>query len=76
MVDPARVGDGGTTMFLAGDFAGARATVRELLGALGWRDIIEFEELSAARGMEMWLPLWVRLMSGLGTADFNLRIVR
>ena len=76
MVDPNRVGDGGTTMFLAGDDAGARALVAELLRALGWRDIIEFEQLSAGRGMEMWLPLWVRLMGQLGTADFNLRIVR
>ena len=76
MVDPARVGDGETTMFLAGDDAGARATVGELLRSLGWRDVVEFEELSAARGMEMWLPLWVRLMMRLGTPDFNLRIVR
>jgi 8-hydroxy-5-deazaflavin:NADPH oxidoreductase len=37
---------------------------------------VEFEELSAARGLEMYLPLWVRLMGRLGTADFNLRLVR
>lgn len=76
MVDPSQVGDGDTTMFLAGDDASARSTVRELLGALGWRDVVEFEELSAARAMEMWLPLWIRLVGRLGTADFNLKIVR
>lgn len=76
MVDPTRVGDGGTTMFVAGDDAGARGVVVLLLQALGWRDVIEFEELSAARGMEMWLPLWIRLMGRLGTADFNIRVVR
>ena len=76
MVDPARVGDAATTMFLAGDDADARARVRELLGALGWQDIVEFEDLSAARGMEMWLPLWLRLMARLGTADFNLKVIR
>ena len=76
MVDPSRVGDGSTTMFLAGDDASARSAVRELLGELGWQDVVEFEELSAARGMEMWLPFWVRLMGRLGTADFNLKIVR
>jgi predicted dinucleotide-binding enzyme len=75
MVDPARVGEGDTTMFVAGDDAAARATVVALLGALGWRDIVEFAELSAARGMEMWLPLWVRLMGRLGTADFNIKVV-
>lgn len=76
MVDPSRIGDGSTTMFLAGDDASARAAVRELLGQLGWQDVVEFEELSAARAMEMWLPFWVRLVSRLGTADFNLKIVR
>ncbi|HEY0776286.1 MAG TPA: NAD(P)-binding domain-containing protein [Nocardioidaceae bacterium] len=76
MVDPTRVGDGGTTMFVAGDDAGARGVVVSLLQAFGWRDLIEFEELSAARGMEMWLPLWIRLMGRLGTADFNIRVVR
>lgn len=76
MVDPTRVGDGGTTMFVAGDDAGARGAVVPLLQAFGWRDVIEFEELSAARGMEMWLPLWIRLMGRLGTADFNIRVVR
>lgn len=76
MVDPGRVGEGDTTMFLASDHAPARELVRGLLGDLGWRDIVEFEELSAARGMEMWLPLWVRLMGRFGTAEFNLRLVR
>ena len=76
MVDPARVGEGDTTMFLASDHASARALVRGLLEDLGWRDVVEFEELSAARGMEMWLPLWVRLMGRLGTTDFNLKLIR
>jgi hypothetical protein len=39
-------------------------------------DIVEFPTLDAARALEMWLPLWVRLMGVLGTADFNLRLVR
>jgi hypothetical protein len=65
-----------STMFLAGNDPLARETVRELLRELGWVDIIEFPTLDAARGLEMWLPLWVRLMSTLGTADFNLRLVR
>ena len=76
MVDPGRVGDGTTTMFVAGDDPDARAVVVGLLAELGWRDVVEFEELSAARGMEMWLPLWLRLMGRLGTADFNISVVR
>ena len=75
MVEPARVG-GETTMFVAGAEPKARALVVSLLHELGWHDVLEFEDLSAARGMEMWLPLWLRLMGRLGTADFNLKIVR
>jgi 8-hydroxy-5-deazaflavin:NADPH oxidoreductase len=76
MVDPGRVGDGDTTVFVASDDAQARAVAVALLEQLGWRDVVEFEELAAARGLEMYLPLWVRLMGRLGTADFNIRLVR
>jgi predicted dinucleotide-binding enzyme len=76
MVNPAGLGDGDTTMFLAGDEADARDVVRGLLYDLGWSDIVEFEALEAARGLEMWLPLWVRLMQNFGTPQFNLKLVR
>jgi predicted dinucleotide-binding enzyme len=65
-----------STMFLAGNDPLARETVRELLADLGWVDVIEFPTLDGARGLEMWLPLWVRLMGALGTAEFNVRLVR
>ena len=65
-----------STMFVAGADPLARETVRELLRELGWVDVVEFPSLEAARGLEMWLPLWVRLMGVLGTADFNIRLVR
>lgn len=75
MVDPGRLSEP-TTIFLASDDPGGRARVRGLLAELGWKDIVEFPSLDAARGLEMWLPLWVRLMGALGTADFNLKLVR
>jgi 8-hydroxy-5-deazaflavin:NADPH oxidoreductase len=75
MIDPGSLAET-TTMFLAGDDPLARETVRELLTELGWVDIIEFPTLDAARALEMWLPMWVRLMGALGTADFNVRLVR
>jgi len=65
-----------SSMFLAGDDPLARETVRELLRALGWTDIVEFPTIEGARGLEMWLPLWVRLMDALDTAEFNVRLVR
>lgn len=76
MVAPRSLAGGDHTIFLAGDDAEARALVRELLEGLGWSDVVEFEALEAARGLEMWLPLWVRLMQHLGHANFNLKLVR
>ncbi len=76
MVDPGRLADPDTTMFAASDDAAARTLVVGLLRELGWRDVVEFDELSDARGLEMWVALWVRLMGRLGTADFNLKLVR
>ena len=76
MVDPAGIGDGDTTIFAAGDDAEARDQVVGLLEDLGWRDIVQLEGIDNARGLEMWMGLWVRLMSAFGTADFNLRLVR
>jgi 8-hydroxy-5-deazaflavin:NADPH oxidoreductase len=76
MVTPRQLADGDHTMFIAGDDAAARALVREVLQELGWVDIVEFPALEAARGLEMYLPLWVRLMQQLGTPQFNLKLVR
>lgn len=66
----------GTTMFVAGNDEAARGTVTGLLRSFGWDDVIEFPSLAGARGMEMWLPMWIQLVGVLGTADFNLKIVR
>jgi predicted dinucleotide-binding enzyme len=76
MVAPASLADGDHTIFLAGDDAEARTVVNGLLTGLGWTDIVEFEALDAARGLEMYLPLWLRLMGALGHAGFNIKVVR
>lgn len=65
-----------TTVFVAGDDAEAKAVVTGLLGQFGHTDVIDLGDISMARGTEMYLPLWVRLMGRLGTASFNIRIVR
>ena len=47
-----------------------------LLADLGWEQVVDLGDLGAARGMEMYLPLWLRLMGALGTAQFNIAVVR
>ncbi|MGO9792821.1 MAG: NADPH-dependent F420 reductase [Solirubrobacteraceae bacterium] len=76
MVDPASLAGGDHSIFMSGDDAGAKATVTDLLQSFGWHDIIDLGELSAARGTEMLLPIWLRLMGALGTRNFNIKIVR
>ena len=75
MVDPGSL-PGSSTVFVAGDDADAKAVVVGLLESFGHDDVIDLGGLDAARGTEMWLPLWLRLMQSLGTAQFNLKIVR
>jgi predicted dinucleotide-binding enzyme len=75
MTDPGRL-PGAHNIFICGDDEGAKATVSELLQSFGWpRDsIVDLGDITAARGTEMYLPLWLRLMGSLGTADFNIQI--
>lgn len=76
MVDASRV-PGESTMFVAGNDADAKAQVAGILREwFGWQDVVDLGDISGARGLEAWLPLWVRLWGALGTPDFNLRIVR
>jgi len=77
MTDPARLAGGEHTMFLCGNDADARRSVANYLNEwFGWSDIIDLGDITNARGMEMVLPLWIRLMGVLGTPMFNFRIVR
>jgi hypothetical protein len=76
MVDPASVGGGDHTLFMSGNDAEAKATVRALLQSIGWHDVIDLGDISTARGTEMLLPIWLRLMGALGTPMFNFKIAR
>ena len=77
MVNPTRLDDT-SEVFLAGDDAAAKDTVRELLRGFGWLDtnIVDVGGIRASRGLEMYLPLWLSLMGSLGTADFNIKLVK
>ena len=65
-----------STIFVAGNDEEARQIAAGLLGDLGWTDILDLGDLTAARGLEMYLPLWIRLMGRLGHPMFNIKVVR
>ena len=77
MVDPSVV-PGEHDVFVCGNDEGAKNEVRELLGSFGWpaERINDLGDITAARGTEMYLPLWLRLVGVTGSANFNIRIVR
>lgn len=64
--------------FVCGNNAAAKAAVVGLLAGCGWHadQIIDLGDLTAARVTERYLMLWLRLMGSLGSARFNIRLVR
>jgi 8-hydroxy-5-deazaflavin:NADPH oxidoreductase len=76
MVDPRQLTEP-MAMFVSGNDQEAKDWVHhELLERwFGWEQVLDLGDITAARGQEMWMPLWLRLMGPTGTAAFNLRIV-
>ena len=75
MVHPEALG-ASSTVFVSGDDDAAKATVTELLTSFGHDDVIDLGGIETARGPEMYLPIWLRLMGALGHAQFNVKVVR
>ncbi len=76
MVDPKALQGGDHTLFMAGDDQAAKAQVAGLLKAFGWTDILDLGNIAQARGMEMYLALWVRLYGSLQNGFINVKVVR
>ncbi|MGZ5416939.1 MAG: NADPH-dependent F420 reductase [Nocardioides sp.] len=76
MVHPKQLADADHTVFVSGNDESAKATVTELLTSFGHTDVIDLGDITTARGTEMVLPVWLRLMNALGTPKFQLKVVR
>jgi predicted dinucleotide-binding enzyme len=76
MVDPHQLADGNFSTFVCGDDPDAKALVNGLLLALGHRDVIDLGDITAARGMEAMMLIWLRLWPVVGGPMFTYRIVR
>ena len=77
MVNPRLIAEDHNT-FLAGNDAEAKSVVQAILQSFGWRpqEIVDLGDITQARGLEMFLPLWVRLYGALGTGKFNVKLVK
>ena len=75
MVDPAQLGQE-STIFVAGNDESARRSATDLARELGWTDVLDLGDLTAARGLEMYIPLWLRIYGAVGQPLFNIKVVR
>jgi predicted dinucleotide-binding enzyme len=76
MVDPKQLAGGDHTVFVSGNDGDAKAEVTRLLQSLGWSDIVDLGDITTARGSEMYLPLWLRIMGATQNPMFNIKVVR
>jgi predicted dinucleotide-binding enzyme len=75
MVNPSLV-KGDSDIFISGNDTKAKTTVIGILRSFGWKNPIDLGDITTARGTEMLLPLWLRLMGLYGGPHFNFKIVR
>jgi 8-hydroxy-5-deazaflavin:NADPH oxidoreductase len=77
MVDPSLV-PGEHELFISGNDGEAKAQVVELLESFGWPEgrILDLGDITAARGQEAYVALWVQLMGVVGGATFNIHVAR
>ena len=75
MVNPRGLSED-STIFVAGNDPDARQTAAALAADLGWADVFDLGDLTGARALEMFIPLWVRMYVHLGRPNFNIKVVR
>jgi 8-hydroxy-5-deazaflavin:NADPH oxidoreductase len=77
MVNPAMIGNGDHNAFVSGNDADAKQKVKEILTSFGWMasNILDLGDITTARGVEMWLPIWLRIYGATNNGAFNIKIV-
>jgi 8-hydroxy-5-deazaflavin:NADPH oxidoreductase len=75
MVNPGLV-PGEHDIFVCGNDSEAKAKVVEILRSFGWKSPMDLGNITAARGLEMVVPIWVRLFGTFQSPNFNFKIVR
>jgi predicted dinucleotide-binding enzyme len=76
MVDPSSV-PGEHTVFVCGADDGAKQEVRRMLESFGWPEgsMLDLGGIDGARGMEMYLPLWLKMFGAAGTPVLNVAVL-
>jgi predicted dinucleotide-binding enzyme len=76
MINPGMLADGNHHVFICGNDQDAKGQVKQLLHEFGWKEesILDLGDITASRGMEMVLPLWLKIMTKFGNGAFNFKI--
>lgn len=77
MVDPGIV-PGDHNLFIAGNDEAAKFHVRHVAEAFGWKheNVIDLGDITASRGLEMYVILWLRMAQASGGWQINVRLVK
>jgi 8-hydroxy-5-deazaflavin:NADPH oxidoreductase len=77
MVDPSLV-PGEHDVFVCGDDDAAKREVSELLESFGWPvdRILDLGGIRSARGLELYVALWLSIVGAVGGSRFNIAVVR
>jgi len=77
MVNPQLINGGDHNVFICSDDSEAKEDVKGILLLFGWseKNILDLGGLVAARGTEMYLPLWLSVFGATKNGAFNLKFV-
>ncbi len=75
MVNPTLI-HGDHDVFVSGNDADAKAQVINILKKwFGWHSVVDLGDITTSRGVEMLIPLWLRLWGVIDSSRFNFKIV-
>lgn len=74
-VNPLQLDEGDHHLFICGNDEGAKKQVADIAKSYGWKNIIDLGDISNARGMEIMLPMWLRIWNALQNPMFNFKVV-
>jgi predicted dinucleotide-binding enzyme len=77
MVNPGMLNNGDHTNFISGNDAEAKQKVKSILNTFGWKNenLLDLGDISAARGTESVLPVWLRIWSATQNGAFNFKVI-
>jgi predicted dinucleotide-binding enzyme len=77
MVNPNMIGGGDHSAFICGNDADAKSKVKSFMNEFGWKNenILDLGDISAARGTEAVLPIWLRIWNATQNGAFNFKVV-